>query len=85
MEACAMENILEEVGKGLTQQRVARGFSLEEAEDRSGIDIARIAKGEAGELRLTEEELGALADAYGLDVTAFFGGRITPMQYLAGA
>ncbi|MBC5816059.1 MAG: helix-turn-helix transcriptional regulator [Candidatus Eremiobacteraeota bacterium] len=80
-----MDDILDTVGKALTQQRVERGFSLEEAEDRSGIDISRIARGEAGELRLTEEELGALADAYGIDVTAFFGGRITPIQYLAGA
>ncbi len=80
-----MEDILETVGKGLTQQRVERGFSLDEASDRAGIDLARIAKGEAGELRLTEEELGALADAYGIDVTAFFGGRVTPIQYLAGA
>lgn len=80
-----MDDILDTVGKALTQQRVKRGFSLEEAEDRSGIDISRIAKGEAGEIRLTEEELGALADAYGIDVTAFFGGRITPIQYLAGA
>lgn len=80
-----MEDILEEGGKGLVQQRVERGFSLEEAEDRSGVDIARIAAGEAGEIRLTEEELGALADAYGVDVTAFFGGRVTPIQYLAGA
>lgn len=80
-----MEDILETVGKGLTQQRVERGFSLDEASDRAGIDLARIAKGEAGELRLTEEELGALADAYGIDITAFFGGRVTPIQYLAGA
>ena len=80
-----MDDILETVGKGLTQQRVERGFSLEEASDRAGIDLARIAEGEAGELRLTEEELGALADAYGIDVTAFFGGRVTPIQYLAGA
>ncbi|MDQ6931309.1 MAG: helix-turn-helix domain-containing protein [Candidatus Eremiobacteraeota bacterium] len=80
-----MDDILVEAGKGLVQQRVARGFSLEEAEDRSGVDLARIAGGENGETRLSEEELGALADAYGIDVTAFFGGRITPMQYLAGA
>jgi len=80
-----LEDILETVGKGLTQQRVERGFSLDEASDRAGIDLARIAKGEAGELRLTEEELGALADAYGIDITAFFGGRVTPIQYLAGA
>lgn len=79
-----MDNILEEVGKALTQQRVERGFSLDEASDRAGIDISRLAKGENGELRLTEEELGALADGYGIDVTAFFGGRITPIQYLAG-
>ncbi|MFN2528643.1 MAG: helix-turn-helix domain-containing protein [Candidatus Baltobacteraceae bacterium] len=80
-----MDDILETVGKGLTQQRVERGFSLDEASDRAGIDLERLAKGEAGELRLTEEELGALADAYGIDVTAFFGGRVTPIQYLAGA
>ncbi|GAC1657773.1 MAG: hypothetical protein NVS9B12_10040 [Vulcanimicrobiaceae bacterium] len=80
-----MDDILVEAGKGILQQRVVRGFSLEEAADRSGVDAARIGAGENGELRLTEEELGALADAFGVDVTAFFGGRITPMQYLAGA
>lgn len=80
-----MDDILVEGGKGLVQQRVARGFSLEEAQDRSGVELARIAGAENGETRLGEEELGALADAYGIDVTAFFGGRITPMQYLAGA
>ena len=80
-----MDNILESAGKGLIQARIERGFSLEEAADRSSVETARIAGAENGELRLSEEELGALADAYGIDVTAFFGGRITPMQYLAGA
>ena len=36
------------------------------------------------ESTLTEDELQRLADAYDVDVTAFFGGRVTPVQYLFG-
>ena len=78
-------DIVQEVGQALAQQRVERGFSLEEAADRSSVDALRIAQGEAGQTKLTEEELGALADAYGIDVSAFFGGKVTPVQYLFGA
>jgi len=31
-----------------------------------------------------EEELERLADVYGVGITAFFGGRITPKEYLFG-
>jgi len=31
-----------------------------------------------------EEELERLADVYGVSITALFGGRITPKEYLFG-
>jgi hypothetical protein len=44
-----------------------------------------LAAAEDAETALSEDELQRLADAYGVDVTAFFGGRITPKEYLFGA
>ena len=40
---------------------------------------------ENGTGALAEEELQRLADAYGVGVPALFGGRVTPLAYLAGA
>lgn len=60
-------------------------MSLEEAARCSKIDAERLAAAEDAETALDESELERLADAYGVDVTAFFGGRITPKEYLFGA
>jgi len=78
-------NVLEIVGEEISSQRARIGVSLEQAARTAGIDTDRLAAAEAGEIALEETELGRLADAYGVDVTAFFGGRITPVQYLFGA
>ncbi|HLI96134.1 MAG TPA: helix-turn-helix domain-containing protein [Candidatus Baltobacteraceae bacterium] len=80
-----MADIVERVAQMLGSQRAQLGISLEEAARRSKIDAARLAAAEDAETALDEDELQRLADAYGVDVTAFFGGRITPKEYLFGA
>lgn len=73
------------VGERLASCRAVRGIDLENAADDARVDRERLAEAEAGEAGLDEAELRRLADAYGVDVTAFFGGRVTPLSYLAGA
>lgn len=80
-----MADIVERVAQALGSQRAQLGISIEEAARRSKIDPARLAAAEDAETALDENELQRLADAYGVDVTAFFGGRITPKEYLFGA
>lgn len=77
--------VLAAVGERLASHRSVRGIALEEAAAGARIDLERLAEAEAGEVGLEEAELRRLADAYGVDVTAFFGGRVTPLSYLAGA
>lgn len=49
------------------------------------MDVERLAGAEAGQVVLTEDELGDLARAYGVDPTEIFGGRVTKLQdYAAG-
>lgn len=80
-----MANLLERVAQELGSQRARRGTSLEEAASAAGIAADKLAAAENAETVLDENELQRLADAYGIDVTAFFGGRITPKEYLFGA
>lgn len=80
-----MADIVERVAQLLGSQRAQLGMTLEEAAHRSKIDAAKLAAAENAETVLDENELQRLADAYGIDVTAFFGGRITPKEYLFGA
>lgn len=80
-----MADIVERVAQMLGSQRAQLGMSLEEAASSAKIDAATLAAAEGGETALDENELQRLADAYGVDVTAFFGGRITPKEYLFGA
>lgn len=80
-----MADIVERVAQQLGSQRAQLGMTLEEAARRSKIDAAKLAAAENAETALDENELNRLADAYGIDVTAFFGGRITPKEYLFGA
>ncbi len=72
------------VAEQLTAIRVRLGYDLERAARDADIDPQRLAEAEAGESVLNESELDRLAAAYGVDVTAFFGGRVTPFSYLAG-
>jgi transcriptional regulator with XRE-family HTH domain len=78
-------NVLETLAGNLVSQRVQLGLSCEEAAERSGVDAARLELAENAEVALEEDELTRLADAYGVGITAFFGGRVTPIQYLFGA
>jgi transcriptional regulator with XRE-family HTH domain len=80
-----MADIVERVAQELGSQRARLGISLEAAARRANIDAATLARAEDAETVLSENELQRLADAYGIDVTAFFGGRITPKEYLFGA
>lgn len=80
-----MADIVERVAQILGSQRAQLGISLEEAARRSRIEAGRLAAAEDAETVLDENELQRLADAYGVDITAFFGGRITPKEYLFGA
>lgn len=80
-----MADIVERVAQELGSQRARLGMTLEEAARRSKIDPVTLAAAEDAETVLDENELQRLADAYGVDVTAFFGGRITPKEYLFGA
>lgn len=80
-----MADIVERVAQQLGSKRAQLGISLEEAARLAKIDAARLAAAENAETALDENELQRLADAYGIDVTAFFGGRITPKEYLFGA
>lgn len=80
-----MADIVERVAQELGSKRAQLGISLEEAARLANIDAARLAAAENAETALDENELQRLADAYGVDITAFFGGRITPKEYLFGA
>lgn len=80
-----MAGIVEKVAQQLGSQRARLGLSLEEAAHRADIDANRLSLAEDAETALDENELNRLADAYAIDVTAFFGGRITPKEYLFGA
>jgi hypothetical protein len=78
-------DLLAEVAEKLISVRSALGYDLDLAAHLAHLDPERLACAEEGSLALNEPELQNLADAYGVDITAFFGGRITPMSYLFGA
>ena len=80
-----MADIIERVAQELGSQRARLGIPLEEAARRARIDAAKLDAAENAETALDETELQRLADVYGIDVMAFFGGRITPTEYLVGA
>jgi transcriptional regulator with XRE-family HTH domain len=80
-----MAEAVERVAQLIGSQRALLGMPLEEAARRAEIDPSTLAAAENAETALDLNELERLADAYGVDVTAFFGGRITPKEYLFGA
>jgi transcriptional regulator with XRE-family HTH domain len=79
------EALLAGVGETLVAIRARLGLDVEDAARAAGIVPERLAEAEAGETALDERELAALAERYGCAVTAFFGGRVTPLSYLFGA
>ena len=80
-----MDDVANRVADALTVHRVRLGWDIESAASAASLAPERLAEAEAGETALSEAELDRLASAYGVDVSAFFGGRITPFNYLAGA
>jgi transcriptional regulator with XRE-family HTH domain len=78
-------DVLASVGEALISIRTGLGHSVERAAALADLEPERLAEAEAGEIALAEEELQRLADAYDVGITAFFGGRVTPVSYLFGA
>jgi len=76
--------VLIAVAEQLVSFRTAEGLDFDDAAHEAEIDPERLAAAEAGELALNEDELERLAETYGVGITAFFGGRVTPMNYLFG-
>lgn len=85
MDGHDAKSAIESVAEQLASQRAQLGISLDEAAARSNIDAERLGLAENADVALDEDELQRLADAYGIGITAFFGGRVTPIQYLFGA
>jgi len=79
------EELLGAVAEQLVAQRIGLGLEIEDAAKVAGIEPERLAAAEEAQLALSEEELLRLADAYGVGITAFFGGKVTPYSYLFGA
>jgi transcriptional regulator with XRE-family HTH domain len=75
---------LDDVAERLVRFRVKAGLDPAAAAARTGIDAERLANAESGAVTLRDDEIGALAEAYGIDATEIFGGRITPLQDYAG-
>ncbi len=80
-----MADILERVAQELESHRVRLGISLDDAARLAGVEVSRLAAAEDAQSALEEESLQRLADLYGVDITAFFGGHTTPKEYLFGA
>ncbi|HEY0798743.1 MAG TPA: hypothetical protein VGD50_06305 [Candidatus Baltobacteraceae bacterium] len=77
--------LLAEVAEQLISVRTGLGYDLDFAAQQAHLEPERLAEAEAGMAALGEDELQRVADAYGVDMTAFFGGRVTPISYLFGA
>jgi transcriptional regulator with XRE-family HTH domain len=76
--------MLDEVAERLVRFRVKAGLDPAAAAARARIDPGRLDEAEAGEVTLSDDEIAHLAEAYGIDATEIFGGRITPLQDYAG-
>jgi transcriptional regulator with XRE-family HTH domain len=74
------EAVMAEVGDRLLRLRSERGYDLDAAAAAAGLSAERLCDAEAGAAALSEAELGAVADAYGIDPSAIFGDRITRLQ-----
>jgi transcriptional regulator with XRE-family HTH domain len=74
------EAVMAEVGDRLLRLRSERGHDLDAAAAAAGLSPERLSDAEAGTAALSEAELAALADAYGIDPSAIFGDRITRLQ-----
>jgi ribosome-binding protein aMBF1 (putative translation factor) len=77
-------SIVSEVAERLMRFRVKAGLDPEAAAAAARIDPERLDGAEAGSVTLNQDEIAALAEAYAVDPTEIFGGRITPLQDYAG-
>uniref|UniRef100_E1TDP2 Helix-turn-helix domain protein n=1 Tax=Burkholderia sp. (strain CCGE1003) TaxID=640512 RepID=E1TDP2_BURSG len=66
------------VGGHLRQARKARGLTLAELSERSGIAVSTISKAERGDIALTYDKFAALAHSLELEFDAIFGRRRKP-------
>ena len=77
-------SVLDDVGERLVRFRVQAGLDTEAAAARTGLGVERITEAEAGDVALTDAEIALVAQAYGVDPSEIFGGRITPFRDYAG-
>ena len=77
-------SVLDEVGQRLVRLRVQAGLDTEAAVARTGIGVERLTDAESGSVALTDGEIAVVAQAYGVDPSEIFGGRITPFRDYAG-
>ena len=66
------------VGGHLRQARKARGLTLSELSELSGIAVSTISKAERGDIALTYDKFAALAHSLELEFDAIFGRRRKP-------
>jgi len=66
------------VGGHLRQARKARGLTLAELSERSGVAVSTISKAERGDIALTYDKFAALAHSLELEFDAIFGRRRKP-------
>jgi transcriptional regulator with XRE-family HTH domain len=70
------------VGARIRQARKARGLTLMELSERSGIAVSTISKAERGDIALTYDKFAALAHSLQLEFDAIFG-RARPLPKVA--
>jgi transcriptional regulator with XRE-family HTH domain len=72
------------VGARLRSARKARGLTLTQLSEQSGIAVSTISKGERGDIALTYDKFAALAHTLKLDLDAVFGrpkrASVSPMK-----
>jgi transcriptional regulator with XRE-family HTH domain len=66
----------------LKQLRAAKGFSLQDLADKSGVSRATLSRIENGEVSPTAETLGALASAYAMTISRILAPAERPFQAL---
>ncbi len=76
--------VVDDVAERLVRFRLKAGLDPDAAAERARIDPERLDGAEAGLVTLNQDEIAALAEAYAIDPTEIFGGRITPLQDYAG-
>lgn len=68
----------QEVGARIREARKARGLTLQELSERSGVALSTISKAERGDIALTYEKFAGLAHALELEFEQLLGRRRTP-------